>query len=234
VKHVEDIRSLMDLLLASDNFHSLVVEGAPGWGKSSSVERVLTDKNLKFTAIGSYTTPLRLFEILCENSSGVVVIDDCAGIFGDSIAMSILKAATWASSGTEGTRLVTWSSSSEKVRNNAFFFEGKIVLLANAIPVTGDGAAFTSRSLHYCITPSPVDMETLIWSVASSGHFSNLEVAQSVASLLLERAKTSDFRGVNLRTLQLGYELANSGQSNWKELYERILPSVLSGLVRQS
>jgi hypothetical protein len=225
VKHIDDVHAFVDLLLPSENFHSLILEGAPGWGKSSAVESIMKKKNIPFVALGSYSTPLKLFNFLSKNSTGIVVIDDCAGLFGDSTAMSVLKAATWPSSGTEGTRLVSWGSTSEKLDTEAFFFEGKIILLTNHVPKKGDGAAFVSRSLHYCIAPGPAEMEELIHSVAASSSFSDSALALEVAKLLIERGREADFRGINLRTLRLGYELAKSNTTRWRELFDRLLPS---------
>lgn len=224
MKHIEDIGALTELLLSSKNFHSLVIEGAPGWGKSTTVEKILQERRISFVTLGSYTTPLRLFTFLSENPKGTIVVDDCAGIFGDVIAMSILKAATWPSSGTEGTRLVTWGTTSEKVDVQEFFFDGKIILLTNLVPSSGDGTAFISRSLHYSITPSTEDMESIVRSVASSGAFIDSKTAGDVADCLIEQAKKSDFRGVNLRTLRMGYELAVSGRNDWKDLFQKLLP----------
>ena len=225
MKHIDDIRALTELLLGSKNFHSLVIEGAPGWGKSTTVEKILQEKQIPFVTLGSYTTPLRLFSFLSENSKRTVVVDDCAGIFGDIIAMSILKAATWPSSGTEGTRLVTWGTTSEKVGTQDFFFEGKVILITNAVPSSGDGMAFVSRSLHYSITPSIQDMEYIVRTAASSPVFSNQNAAAVAANCLIEQGRKADFRGVNLRTLHLGYELAASGRSDWKELFLKLLPA---------
>jgi hypothetical protein len=224
MKHIEDIRALLDILLSSESFHSLILEGAPGWGKSSTIESLLQQKQSPFVSLGSYTTPLNLFKFLSENAQSIVVIDDCAGIFGDAIAMSILKAATWPSSGSEGTRLISWGTTSEK-SEPAFFFEGKIILLTNGVPKSGDGAAFASRSLHYCIAPGPTDMESLLHSVAVSSSFSDSNLAKEVADILIAHARMANFQGINLRTLRLGYELAQSKLDNWRELFLRLLPA---------
>lgn len=225
MKHVEDIRALTEILLSSDNFHSLVIEGAPGWGKSTTVERVLNEKGKTFKALGSYTTPLALFKFLSKNPRELLVIDDCAGIFGDTIAMAILKAATWPSSGSDGTRLVSWATTSERVKLDSFLFDGKIILLTNSTPMSGDGAAFASRSLHYCITPTVSEMETIVLQVTASSRFIDQTKAQAVAQCLIERGRQTDFRGVNLRTLQMGYELATSARPNWRELFLKVLPT---------
>jgi hypothetical protein len=225
LKHVEDIRALTDILLSSSNFHSFVIEGAPGWGKSTTVERVLAEKGVPFKALGSYTTPLALFKFLSQNQKELLVIDDCAGIFGDTIAMAILKAATWPSSGSDGTRLVSWATTSERVKLDSFFFDGKIILLTNSTPTSGDGRAFASRSLHYCITPTTSDMEAIVLSTAESSRFVDQTRAQKVAQCLLERGRQTDFRGVNLRTLQMGYELATSGRPDWLSLFLKVLPT---------
>ncbi len=225
MKHIEDISALVDLLLSSKTFHSLILEGAPGWGKSSAVASIFGERQISFVSLGSYTTPMRLFQIISENENAILVLDDCAGLFGDSVAMSLLKAATWPSSVGEGTRAVAWNSSSDKVSKRVSNFAGKIVLLANCIPAGSDTAAFISRSLHYCIAPSTNDMEVMIRQVARSGTFLNSEQAIQVADYLIQVGKETDFRGVNLRTLQLGYELASTGREDWATLFRRILPS---------
>ncbi len=225
MKHVEDIRALTDILLSSSNFHSFVIEGAPGWGKSTTVERVLGEKGIAFKALGSYTTPLALFKFLSQNPKELLVIDDCAGIFGDTIAMAILKAATWPSSGSDGTRLVSWATTSERVKLDSFFFDGKIILLTNSTPTSGDGRAFASRSLHYCVASSVSDMELIILSMATSSKFTDQTKAQEVAQTLIERGKQTDFRGVNLRTLQMGYELATADRPDWRDLLLKVLPT---------
>lgn len=224
MKHVEDIRALTEILLSSNNFHSLVIEGAPGWGKSTTVERVLNENGKIFKALGSYTTPLALFKFLSQNPKELLVIDDCAGIFGDTIAMAILKAATWPSSGSDGTRLVSWATTSERVKLDSFFFDGKIILLTNYTPTNGDGIALASRSLHYCITPSTSDMEAIVLSMAGSSSFIDQTKAQEVAQILIERGRQTDFRGVNLRALQMGYELSTSGRPDWRALFLKVLP----------
>ncbi len=225
MKHVEDIRALTDLLLSSRNFHSLVIEGAPGWGKSTTVEKLLTERGICFQALGSYTTPLALFKFLSRNPKELLVIDDCAGIFGDAVAMAILKAATWPSSGSDGTRLVSWATTSDRVKLDSFFFDGKVILLTNSTPMSGDGRAFASRSLHYCFTPSVSDMETIILSFVDSPAFIDQVKAREVAQILIERGRQINFRGLNLRTLQMGYELATSGRPDWRELFLKILPT---------
>ncbi len=226
MKHIEDIRVLMDLLLNSKTFHSLIVEGVPGWGKSTAIEGLLRKKMLPFVILGSYTTPLRLFTFLSENPNRIVVIDDCAGVFGDAIAMSILKAATWPSSGSEGTRLISWGTTSDKIAAEAFLFKGKVILLTNLVPKSGDTAAFMSRSLHYRISPEPQEVEQLLSSIAScTSEFPNQDLSREVVSFLTERASSGGFDEVNLRTLKLGYELATSTPEDWKELFLRVLPA---------
>jgi hypothetical protein len=111
------------------------------------------------------------------------------------------------------------------VKFDSFFFDGKIILLTNSTPTSGDGRAFASRSLHYCITPTASDMEAIVLSMAKSFSFIDQAKAQEVAQALIERGRQMGFRGVNLRTLQMGYELATSGRPDWRDLFVKVLPA---------
>ena len=55
--------------------------------------------------ISTYTTPFHLYSALRRTPSALFVVDDCNGILSDSLALSVLKSATWPVSGPESKRI---------------------------------------------------------------------------------------------------------------------------------
>jgi hypothetical protein len=98
--------------------HSLLINGPAGFGKTQAVTEALEKAGLPHSRLGSYSTPLHLFNFLHANQ-GIVVLDDVAGLFYDRAAMGILKAATWAA---PNGRIIGWCSTwSRKFRQLGSF-----------------------------------------------------------------------------------------------------------------
>jgi hypothetical protein len=176
--------------------------------------------------IGAYVTPLSLYNALNAHPKDIILLDDCAGIFGDSVGMAILKAATWATAGSQGERTVSWNSTSDKVDQPTVAFSGKIILLANSIPQGEDSKAFLSRSLHLQIHFNAEQAAQMLREASEQiEYFDDQETAQSIATFLCERALTQGTSSVNLRALQMGYELARANPNNWQQLLEKLIPN---------
>jgi hypothetical protein len=105
-----------------------VIHSAPGWGKSTTIDTALKELGLSAVTAGSYTTSLHIYNLICKNPQALIVLDDCAGVFSDVKAMSVLKAATWQSSGLGlNVTRVSWGSSSDKVDQPFVEFTGKLI-----------------------------------------------------------------------------------------------------------
>lgn len=238
MNHLQDIECLIKTLVQSPRFHTLVIESPAGWGKSSTLERTLNNLNLPYHAIGAYVTPLALYNALISHPKDILLLDDCAGLFGDAIGMAILKAAAWASAGSQGERVVTWSSTSERVTHPSTSFAGKIILLANSIPQGRDTRAFLSRALYLQIRfDGDQAAEMLKEASQQREYFEDQGIAEKVAAFLSERARTSEIQAINLRTLQMGYDLARTNPETWQVLLEKLVPrsdpkAVLEDLAR--
>ena len=61
MNHFGAIRELLDVLCLSSEVHVLVIESAPGLGKSSTTEAALLEMGAHFRSVGSYSTPLHLY-----------------------------------------------------------------------------------------------------------------------------------------------------------------------------
>lgn len=233
MKHVETIKAFVKTLMNSESFHALVVESAPGWGKSTTIDEALADLEVNAVAAGSYATPLHIYNTLCLNPDSIIVLDDCAGVFSDQKSMSILKAATWQSSGqggnaaapTQRSRRIAWGTTSEKAKEPFVDFSGKLILLTNTVPAGKETEAFLSRCLSYRINIGQEDAKQMLLAAASSPtHFPNPALALEVVRFLIGDSTGADFTKINFRTLKKGYDLAATHPEAWRELFVHLLP----------
>lgn len=233
--HVSAIRKFIEAIVEAEDMHSLIVEGSPGWGKTTAVEESLRLAKIEAVAIGSYSTPLNLFNCLADNFDQVILLDDCSGIFNDSSAMAILKAATWPSRG--GKRLVKWGSTSTKAATDQFEFFGKLIIVCNSFPKTADGEAIRSRGFSRRIDITLPEAKKLILKAASEKKwFSKSKLATEVAEFLLNQITESTLPQISFRTLKMGYRLAEVHPDSWQELFLDSLPKKLidpESLVKQ-
>jgi hypothetical protein len=225
MKHLSRIQSYIHTLTTSRQIHALVLQSPPGFAKSTTIDQALKSLGLEFIAAGSYSTPLHIYNTICRHPESILVFDDSAGIFEDVKAMSILKAAAWASSGTKGDRRVAWGSTSGKVEQESVIFQGKLILITNSIPQSRETKAFLSRSIFYEMHfKKPEIVEMLRTAAKSQEHFENTEIAAKVAEFLIKKLSTRDYSSISLRTLHVGCEIASTHPDEWQELLEPLLP----------
>lgn len=234
LNHIEAIKRLLLTIRASERMHALIIEGPPGWGKTTAVDDALRAAGVAGVHLGSYSTPLYLFNFLHDNSGNTVVIDDCAGLFSDQSSMAILKAATW---GQGKQRKIRWGSTSGKASAEEFNFQGKLVIVCNSFPATADAEAVKSRSFPYKISIDPASAKTLLEKAATNRTlYSDTQKAAEVAKFLGKKISPTSVHQISYRTLQMGYELAQHNGDEWRELLERMVvatPEDPKKLVRQ-
>lgn len=226
MKHIDDIKGLAEMLMSGPIYNSLIVQSPPGWAKSTTINKILDDLGKPWSYVGSYSTPLFLYNALVAHPDKILVLDDCAGLFDNLAAMAILKAATWPSAGT-GDRIVSWGSTSEKVSAPIVNFKGKLILLTNVLPEGRDAAAFKSRSLFYNIKFTKGNIANMLGEAAcQKKYFPNQKRAKQVAKFLIDKLEERDYTQFNLRTLHQGYLAADVRPTDWKDLFSKILPDV--------
>jgi hypothetical protein len=219
--HVSVIRMLIQTLAASSEMHALIVEGPAGWGKTTAVDQALRSIGVEGAHLGAYCTPLHFFNFLSEHDSGTVIIDDCAGLFGDQASMAILKAATWG-----GVRRIKWGSTTSRAARDEFVFSGKLIIVCNTFPSTPDAEAVRSRSFPHLISISEAEAKTMLLAAAANKDwYPQTDTAESVARYLAKRISTESLPHVSYRTLRMGYELAQHNPERWQELLARIIPA---------
>ena len=124
--------------VSSNTVNSLVIAGAPGLGKSYTVNKVLNRVNngeYGYVFHRGYLKATHLFRLLWENrqEDQVIVIDDCDSIFSDETALNLLKAALELKS----VRRIGWGSEKEFLDQDGeqipryFDYCGSIIFLTN-------------------------------------------------------------------------------------------------------
>jgi hypothetical protein len=234
--YLNDIKKFIEILILSEKFHLLCISGAPGWAKTHTTRQFLSDLGTNYRMLGAYSTPLALYNHLSNFPSDICVIDDTAGLFYNAQALSILNAATWPGVTKGGKRVVTWTSTSEKVAVPSFEFHGKVIVLTNFLPDTPQAKAFINRSLQYNIRLSADQVADLLLSAAKSGHFASTYCAVQVAKFLGAKAREYAQSGarcpISLRTLEMGVEIAENEPESWQELLESAIPGVAPALLK--
>ncbi len=132
----------MSAACINSDIRAMIVSGPPGVGKSFGVEQQLEkasmfDKiagnRLRYEVVKGAMTALGLYAQLYRYSDkkNVLVFDDCDSVFGDELALNILKAAL--DSGKR--RRICWNSDSRLLRDegipNSFNFNGSAIFITN-------------------------------------------------------------------------------------------------------
>lgn len=223
MNHVSAIKKYIEAIIDADDMHALIIEGDAGWGKTTSVEEALRLSRIEAFNLGAYSTPLNFYNFLAEHSDGIILLDDCAGIFNDPSAMAILKAATWPSRGNK--RLVKWGSTSSKAATDEFEFFGKLIVVCNSFPKTADGEAIKSRGYSRKINITLAEAKKLLMEAASQKRwYPKTKLAVEVAEFLLSHVTESSLSQISFRTLKKGYRLAEVHPDSWQELFADTLP----------
>ena len=121
---------------------AMIVSGPPGVGKSFGVEAQLeksslfdklANKRQRYEVVKGAMTALGLYAQLYRFSDkgNILVFDDCDSVFGDELALNILKAAL--DSGKR--RRICWNSDSRLLRDegipNSFDYKGSAIFITN-------------------------------------------------------------------------------------------------------
>lgn len=246
VKMVDEaklIRERFDVLavladgVAQKNVRSLIVAGAPGVGKTHTLEARLSAAEKSgqvksLTTIKGSISPIGLFVQLWENREAgqVLMLDDIDAVFADEEAMNLLKGAL----DTTKTRRISWAKASSFLRDNdipnTFDYNGQIVFITNTDPdaVIEKGgklaphmAALVSRSvfLDLCIHNPQQIMVRVEQVLAESSMLDELGLSKGQAAEVLGwmNQNLDRLRAVSLRTvIQLASFIKTS--PNWVSL----------------
>jgi hypothetical protein len=119
--------------ISKDVFNLLVCSGDYGMGKSYRINEYIKNKNIDYTYIQSYATPLSFYKILYENRDKKLIIFDDVNSIDNKIIIGILKSACW--SVLNGKRIVEYHTTDQIMEKkglpNSFELKANIVLIFN-------------------------------------------------------------------------------------------------------
>ena len=224
------------------NVRAVTVTGAPGVGKTYTVERVLENANAdmgtKFEVIRGAISAVNLYKVAYRNrhSGNVVVLDDADSIFGDEDALNILKVLCDSSE----KRTVSWMKESAALKEDdvpqVFEFRGSMIFISNLDfqRFVDEGKnkfaqhfeALMSRSLYLDLRLHDRN-ELGVWveHVATDGKIFareglNHEQAGAVSKFLREHRQ--NLRELSLRTALKLAQLVKS-HDNWESMAKILL-----------
>ncbi|MCX6119660.1 MAG: hypothetical protein NT027_19155 [Proteobacteria bacterium] len=223
MNHLENLKQMLQVLKNSQKINLLIVKGPPGWGKTHTVTSALNASETSYEVAGTFTTPLALFNQLAASPTKIHLLDDTAELFSNQQLLSILCSASWPT-GADGKRIIKRSSTSLLSNQPDFEFLGKIIMITNKIPKSETVNALLSRSLQFSIDIDPCNVPAMLQAAAESGRFSDEQASREVVKYLAENLSRLDVKRINLRTLEIGYEIAVNQSQDWKGVFSQVLP----------
>ena len=102
--------------------------GPPGISKTYTVKTFLEGESIPFEHVQGQLTGPALFDVIEENSDGVIVLDDVPGLFTDTKAVQLLLAALGSPPDGSRVRKVPYRTARGK---RVVDFTGSIVAISN-------------------------------------------------------------------------------------------------------
>jgi len=233
-----DILSLLTKGTTAHNIRAMVVTGAPGVGKTYTVEQILEQSKVPHEIVRGSLSAINLYMLAYKfrKPGNVIVLDDADSIFNDEEALNILKALC----DTSATRKVSYMKEAQQLLAEdipkSFEFNGAMIFISNLDFQTfvDEGRnkyaqhfeALMSRSLYLDLRLHTRD-ELGVWvnHIAQNGKiFDRENVPQNLRQPILSFLNThrNNLRELSIRTLMKSCQLAKGTPSNW-EIIARVL-----------
>lgn len=236
----ESMASLVEAVSANV-VNSLIISGAPGIGKSHTVNKILQKVNgsdYGFVFHKGYLRASHLFRLLWENryKGMTVVIDDCDSIFSDETALNILKSALE----LKETRRIGWGSEKEFLSEDGevipryFDFEGSVIFLTNK-DIRGEISSNSKNAPHLSALESRsllLDMKIKtkreymikIQQTVESGMLKDKGFTKEEQDSIMEFVSDNKdkFTELSLRMVEKVAALYRSNPNNWEKLVRSV------------
>ena len=237
-----DILSLLTQGAIGSNIRAVTVTGAPGVGKSYTVEQLLEQagdhKGTGYEVIKGAISAVNLYKVAyrMRKPGSVIVLDDADSIFNDEEALNILKVLCDSSE----TRRVSWMKESNALIADdipqSFEFKGAMIFISNLDfqRFVDEGKnkyaqhfeALMSRSLYLDLRlHSRSELGVWVEHVAVSGKIferEGLTSAQGKSVLAFLKTNREKLRELSLRTLLKTSQLVKT-HKNWEPMARILL-----------
>ena len=232
------VEQMVDMIVQK-TLPSAVITGEGGLGKSYTVLKSLekngfknltdlsnfevgakVDRSKSYTVVKGYSTAKGLYRTLFENNGMVIVFDDCDSILKDDVAKNLLKGAL----DSYSKRYISWNADMrDDDLPRSFEFTGSIVFVSNMALEKIDQAIRT-RSLVVDLSMTEGQKLESMEVIANSDEFLP-EISPVSKSLALEflRSNVNKIPNMSLRSLIAVTKIANTGNSDWKNLAKYVL-----------
>lgn len=232
-----EILSDLTVGATTKNVRAITVTGAPGVGKTYTVEKILEhakeSRNIQYEIVKGAVSAVNLYKLGYRNrkAGSVIVLDDADSIFNDEDALNILKVLCDSSE----TRKVSWMKESQALIAEdipqTYEFNGAMIFISNLDFQTfvDEGKskyaqhfeAIMSRSLYLDLRLHSRD-ELGVWieHVATSGNLfrrEGLTDVQGTAVLSFLRENRNELRELSLRTLIKAAQLVKTNKQ-WEKM----------------
>jgi hypothetical protein len=232
------VEQMVDMIVQK-TLPSAVITGEGGLGKSYTVLKSLekngfknltdlsnfevgakVDRSKSYTVVKGYSTAKGLYRTLFENNGMVIVFDDCDSILKDDVAKNLLKGAL----DSYSKRYISWNADMrDDDLPRSFEFTGSIVFVSNMALEKIDQAIRT-RSLVVDLSMTEGQKLERMEVIANSDEFLP-EISPVSKSLALEflKSNVNKIPNMSLRSLIAVSKIANTGNSDWKNLAKYVL-----------
>jgi len=174
--------------VALGNHAGFYLHGRPGTSKTHTVLTTLDRENIPHRPTTGHLTPIGLFDLLSDNPSGLIVLDDMAQILTQPIAVQLLLAAL-GNGPNKGDRSIEYNRSGQR---RQIWFSGGIIMISN-FELEVNAIKSRVHSVNY--DPTDEQIAALIESLAEKG-LSGLtpKTCQRVAEHVLSECLRLDYR----------------------------------------
>ena len=224
------------------SIRAVTVTGAPGVGKTYTVEQILEHfkqkQNTQFEIVRGALSAVNLYKLAYRNrkAGNIIVLDDADSIFNDEDALNILKVLCDSSE----TRKVSWMKESNALKEDdipqSFEFNGAMIFISNLDfqrfvdegknKYSAHFEAIMSRSLYLDLRlHSRNELGVWIDHVATEGKLlrrEGLSDVQSAAVLSFLKVNRDTLRELSLRTLIKAAQLVKANK-DWQTMGKILL-----------
>ncbi len=221
------------------NIKSMILTGAPGIGKSFTVDEKLQAAEragkCKVSQLTGSCTPIGLYMQLWnhQNEGDVLILDDIDSIFGDIESLNLLKGAL----DTGRTRQISWMSASKYLQendiDNTFEFKGTVLFISNmnfdkmiekASKMSPHFAALINRCVYLDlgIHTTREIMIRINQVVRNTSILRDLGISQDHADEIMNWMieNQDNLRSLSIRTILQLASFIKTSEANWKMIAE--------------
>ena len=234
-----DILSLLTRGAVARNVRAMVVTGAPGVGKTYTVEQILANGDVPHEIVRGSMSAINLYMTAYQyrKAGSVIVLDDADSIFNDEEALNILKALC----DTSSTRKVSYMKEAQQLKEaeipKSFEFDGAMIFISNLDfqKFVDEGKnkysqhfeALMSRSLYLDLRlHTRTELGVWVNHIAKAGKIFERE---NVPAVLVPKilsfldANRETLRELSIRTLMKLCQMAKSQPSSWERMARVLL-----------